>query len=280
MTVTEKRAYSAAKNYTLCPGDAPYAITDGNGNLIACHSVMDDAQEHMAMLDAGDGPMGGGVLMNADSGPVATRSGQSESRSFALPEVRENKSGGWTLFGYASTFNDPYSVTDRYGSFTEQIRPGAWDRSINDRSATIQLLDSHGGLPYAATNSGTMRVSVDKKGLRYEADLSPRQQRAQDLADAVARGDANKMSVGMRIPEGGDRWEEDLRSIHDATLLEISVVNRPANPNTEAGMRNDEVLAEIRRLEGLIRPPTTTIIEGDEWRTKHVANLARLYKLL
>ncbi len=279
MTVTEKRAYSVAKSYTLCPGDAPYAITDQDGNLIACHSVQDDAQEHATMLTNGSGPTGG-TMMNADSTPVVTRSGEAETRTFGLPEVRENKAGGWTLFGYASTFDDPYPVTDRFGSFTEQIMKGAWDRSIADRSATIQLLDSHGGLPYAATNSGTMRVSVDKKGLRYEADLSPRQQRAQDLADAVNRGDANKMSVGMRIPSGGDSWDNDLRSIHDATLLEVSVVNRPANPNTEAGMRNEEVLAEIRRLEGLLGGRVPHTPTGDEeWRAKHIANLARLYKL-
>jgi HK97 family phage prohead protease len=186
---------------------------------------------------------------------MTERSGP-ELRSISEFEIRAADNGGWTLHGYASTFNDPYSVTDRFGTFTETILPGAWDRSLANRGHKIHLLASHGGLPLASTNARTMRLETDKRGLAFDAELAPDSPTAQSVASAVNRGDADEMSVGMNVPKGGDTWANSgdvlERSISEASLLEISVVARGANPNTQAAMREAELLAEIRELQHML----------------------------
>ncbi len=278
-------SFSVFFDTDVCPIGTPWAVKGAElGELKGCYASNEAAHAAATAFSELDQP--GEVsskTTNASREPMSLRHGTAEKRTITDTEIRENAAGGWTLYGYASTFSDPYKVRDQYGTFTEQIMPGAWDRSIQNRGHKIQLLDSHGGLPYASTKAGTLRVNADKHGLAYEADLSPRQQRAVDLADAVARGDVDEMSVGMRIPEGGDTWKGDLRSIGEATLMEISVVARGANSNTEAGMREEKVLAEIRRLETLLGGTIEPIEELDDSeaarRVRYIDNLSRLYKM-
>jgi HK97 family phage prohead protease len=176
------------------------------------------------------------------------------TRTVAQFDARQQSDGSWKLGGYASTFNDPYDVHDRFGTFSETILPGTWDKTLTERGHKIQLLASHDGLPYASTKSKSLRLSTDTHGLEWEARLSADSPRAQDLGVGIRDGYIDEMSVGMRVPEVGDRWSDDMteRHISEATLLEISVVARGANPNTEASMREQELLAEIRELRNLM----------------------------
>jgi len=177
-----------------------------------------------------------------------------ELRTFSDFEARQQADGSWKVGGYASTFNDPYQVHDRFGDFSEEILPGTWDRTLSERGHKIQLLESHGGLPYASTKAKNLRLGTDQRGLDWEALLPKDSQRAQDLGVGIRDGYIDEMSVGMRIPTEGDSWNADMteRQISEATLLEISVVARGANPNTEAAMREQELLAEIRELRAAI----------------------------
>jgi phage head maturation protease len=54
-----------------------------------------------------------------------------EERQFAVSEVelRDGETTAPVLHGYASTFNEPYVVHDKFGQFEETILPGAWTRS-------------------------------------------------------------------------------------------------------------------------------------------------------
>ncbi len=177
-----------------------------------------------------------------------------ELRPVNETEARQESDGSWKIGGYASTFNDPYEVHDRFGTFTENILPGTWDRTLSERGHKIQLLATHDGLPYASTKAKNLRLGTDKHGLEWEAKLPPDSPRSQDLGVGIRDGFIDEMSVGMRVPALGDSWNDDMseRNISEASLLEISVVARGANPNTEAAMREKELLAEIRELRSMM----------------------------
>jgi len=277
--------YAASHDVTACPGDAPYAVKDAAGNLIACQSTMDDAMEQASKLNAVAGAALVSAMNSAGRAPntrAAVARGV-ETRAITEMEARQASDGSWTVGGYASTFNDPYQVRDQYGSFSETILPGAWDRSLQNRGHKIQLLALHDSLPHGSTKARNLTLTPDAHGLGFEWRPNPERSDSMNIARGIADQSIDEMSVGMKIPDGGDSWDGDQRSISEATLMEISIVARGANPNTQAGLREEKILAEIRKLEGILnteRTETVSDAEADaEWRIRHIENLSRLYKL-
>lgn len=208
-----------------------------------------------------------------------------EQRSFTITDVELRAAGDdgmVTLAGYASTFNDPYSVHDRFGAFSETILPGAWENTLSTRASKIHLLVGHGAIPIplASSRAGSLRLSEDSHGLAFEADINPQRSGLhQDVAYAVESRAMDEMSVGMQIPTGGDRWNDEntQRWISRADLIEISVLSRGANANTTAGVRSEDLLAEIRHLQTMLEAQG-----ANETAERHVvglmSELARLNK--
>jgi len=204
-----------------------------------------------------------------------------EERVFTITDVelRGGDDGLVTLAGYASTFNNPYPVQDRWGQYAETILPGAWSDTVA-RAGNIHLMVAHGGIPIplASTKAGSLRLAEDSHGLAFESELNPKKSGLHgDVAYAVESRAMDEMSVGMRIPAGGDRWSDSNteRFISQADLIEISVLARGANPNTTAGLRNEDLLAEIRHLQDLLAERG----EVTETAERHLAGLrAELFK--
>jgi HK97 family phage prohead protease len=166
-------------------------------------------------------------------------------------EVRE-ASDGFTLNGYASTFNEPYDM----GWYTETVDPGAFTRTLGAKP-DVRLLINHDGLPLARTASGTLTLDTDSRGLRVSASLDPTDPDVASIAPKMRRGDLNQMSFGFRTDE--DAWSQDMskRTLRQLNLQngDVSVVTFPANPGASVGLRsaggpNAEALtAAIRCLE-------------------------------
>lgn len=176
-----------------------------------------------------------------------------EQRDFHVTpvEVRDGAEGSLTFSGVASVVDTPYEVTDMFGSFTETMRAGAFKRTLNN-SDDIRLLVNHEGVPIARTKSGTLQLSTDPN-LRVTAKLDVANPTVQELRSAMKRGDIDQMSIGMRIPKGGDEWNKTgtERTIHEAKLSDVSVVTYPASMSTTASLRSqlksiEPLLAELR----------------------------------
>ena len=154
-------------------------------------------------------------------------------------EVRAVKTddGSLKIAGYAATFNQEAENL----SFREKIAPGAFTRSL-ESSDPIFLLVNHQAdqLPLASTQSGTLKLTQDKVGLRMEANLDPSNPRAAELASALTRGDVNKMSFAFSINPDGEVRDNGVRTLTDVTLYEVSVVNMPAYESSSVGMRTAE----------------------------------------
>src|SRR5687768_5826990 len=75
-----------------------------------------------------------------------------------------------TIGGYAAVFNQETVIGGGMWGFREQIAPGAFDTAIENDD--VRALFNHDpNYVLGRTVSGTLKLSADKKGLRYDVDL-------------------------------------------------------------------------------------------------------------
>lgn len=140
-----------------------------------------------------------------------------------------------TLSGYAAVFNSDTSIG---GWWIERIAPGAFDASLS--GDVRALVDHDTGRVIGRTKSGTLRLSVDSRGLKVEIDV-PNTTDGNDLWELIERGDISGMSFGFRVTK--QEWDETnpdmpVRTILEVELYEVSAVAFPAYDDTELGKRS------------------------------------------
>lgn len=155
--------------------------------------------------------------------------------------------------GYASTFNEPYTLfeTDDW-RFNEVVDARAFDNT--DMSDVIMQYD-HEGRVFARMSNNTLTVIPDERGLLIEADLGGTELGRQ-LFEEIRGGYTNKMSFGFTV-DGEDRLDtkdvdgKDLtvRTITSVRkLYDVSAVSLPANDATSISVRN-LTDGEIERIQ-------------------------------
>jgi len=170
-----------------------------------------------------------------------------ERRSLREPlEFREDGDAA-TISGYAAVFNKETIIGGGSWGFREVIEPGAFDEALS-RPDDVRVLFNHNpDLLLGRTESDTARLSVDKKGLKYEADL-PDTAAARDVRTLIKRGDVSGSSFAFTVVD--DEWEEPKANKHDGTitmplrrvknveLFDVSAVTYPAYPQTSVSARS------------------------------------------
>ena len=162
--------------------------------------------------------------------------------------------------GYASTFNEPYTLyEDDDLIFEEQVA----DYAFNDADMDDVIMQyDHQGRVFARISNNTLSVAPDEKGLFIEADLGGTELGRQ-LFDEIAGGYTDKMSFGFTVEKDEElRTESEdgrvriLRTITGiAKLYDVSAVSIPANNGTSISVstrsRIDGAIEDIRaeRLE-------------------------------
>jgi HK97 family phage prohead protease len=145
---------------------------------------------------------------------------------------------GVAVDGYAAKFN---IISDDLGGFREVIRPGAFARAIAEKQDVVFLWMHDRVTLMARTSSGTMTISEDGVGLRFEARLADTQS-GRDLATLIERGDVSSMSFAFRARK--EDWDFKppiaLRTLIDVDLYDVSAVDVGAYPQTELGLRSME----------------------------------------
>ena len=166
------------------------------------------------------------------------RAAYGDNVELRVMEVRAAE-GERRISGYAATFND---VTD-LGYFREQIATGAFEGRTDD---DVRLLINHTGVPLARTTNGTLRLSVDNGGLRYEAELADTQE-GRDLYTLIKRGDISQSSFAFSIED--ETWDNktNLRTVLKVgRLYDVSPVTYPAYATTTVQARAMASSAEER----------------------------------
>ena len=171
-----------------------------------------------------------------------------ESRQFRMsrqlpPTVQKRAEGVMPLImGYAAVYyqeGDPGTEYQLWPDMVERIRPGAFDRAV--REDDVRGLFNHDECEVLGrTSSGTMRLSVDAKGLKYEID-PPDTETGNDVVKLLERGDVTGSSFTF-IPTK-TTWEEivdssgrstHIRWIEEVQLFDVGPVTFPAYVGTEA----------------------------------------------
>lgn len=176
-----------------------------------------------------------------------------EYRNMVL-EVRENQEDeGMKVVGYASTFNEPYTLyEDKEWRFDEVVDADAFANT--DMSDVIMQYD-HEGRVFARISNNTLTVTPDERGLLIEADLGGTELGRQ-LYEEIRGGYTNKMSFGFTVdgeeitdrkePDGSVITERRITSVRK--LFDVSAVSLPANDATSISVRclTD---GEIKRIQ-------------------------------
>ena len=162
-----------------------------------------------------------------------------EKRNFVLDEleIRELDNNEKKIIGYAAVFG---SLSNDLGNFRELIDPNAFDGRTDD---DVRFLINHdANLILGRTLSGTLSLSIDEKGLRYEATI-PDTQAGRDLIVSMNRGDITQSSFAFTVEK--DDWSQDnetmIRTIKKVSrLYDVSAVTYPAYEEADVALRSLE----------------------------------------
>lgn len=139
------------------------------------------------------------------------------------------------------------------GMFKEEIAPGAFDDVLGD---DVRALFNHDpNFVLGRTTSGTLEISIDAEGLRYDIDPPDTQTVRDQVLAPLTRGDITGSSFAFRVAPDGDEWREEedgliVRTItRFSRLLDVSPVTYPAYPDAGAAARSLE--ARCNEIKGL-----------------------------
>ena len=163
-----------------------------------------------------------------------------EFRTLHVTELRAADDGN-TISGYAAVFNSP---SEDLGGFTETINPKAFDRTLAGNPDIRALVNHDTGRVIGRTKSGTLKLSVDSRGLKMDCAL-PDTNDGRDIRELVKRGDISGMSFGFMandetwsFTKDADGDEAATRELLDVDLFEVSIVAFPAYPATSVAARD------------------------------------------
>src|ERR1051325_7878741 len=146
------------------------------------------------------------------------------------------KSNGNKIGGSAVVFDSPTRIVGEQPKprgFTEVVKPGSLRISPD-----LRLLWSHDvKQPLGTLAKGTLRATIDSKGLYFEADLPESAVREKE---AIARGDADGMSFRFGVIK--EKWTGDTRELQEIAIDEISITAFPAYKETSVAMRDTKVM--------------------------------------
>ena len=185
-----------------------------------------------------------------------------ERRFHNQPVTLENRADNKpAIRGYCAVFyreGDPKTEyclwDDSYGRAVERIMPGAFDRALRQNQDVAGLFNHDPNMVLGRTSAGTMNLTKDEIGLRYEIEPGDTSV-SRDVQEHIRRGDVTGSSFSFTVPPGGDRWtrtqDEDgkyfeVREVLDVELYDVGPVTFPAYQGTSAAVRSAEDAAEAK----------------------------------
>jgi uncharacterized protein len=162
-------------------------------------------------------------------------------RSRANVQVEERADGSVSrISGYGAVYYDgtPETEYELWPGVRERIMPGFFDRAIKEKQDVRGLFNHDPSLLLGRTASGTMQISVDSVGAKY--DIEPGKTTvASDVREHISRGDVDGSSFAFSIRS--ETWKKDgefeIRELNDGDIYDMGPVTYPAYEKTTAGLR-------------------------------------------
>lgn len=189
--------------------------------------------------------------------------------------------------GYAAVFyraDDPGTEYRLFGNHWERILPGAFDESL--RSDDIHALFNHDrSLVLGRNRSGTLKLSVDERGLFYRVDL-PDSPPGNTVWASLQRGDVDQSSFGF-LPRSGDERaftrvqdpadpERTIREVRNVTIFDVGPATRGAYPSTSAEVGVDRCGEEAELCKRWLDESRDAQAEKDRRRSRVQLEKTRL----
>lgn len=137
-------------------------------------------------------------------------------------QVKFDTVAGMKFSGYASVFNS----VDSYG---DTILKGAYAKTLVGRKRDIRMRWNH----YGEVIGKWVRVEEDEKGLYVEGELTPNHSKAEDVYALMKHGAVDGLSIGFILKDF--EMKDDVRVLKEIDLIEISVVEDPADLGAKIG---------------------------------------------
>jgi HK97 family phage prohead protease len=185
-------------------------------------------------------------------------------------EVKADENGRTVIRGYAAVFE---SESQDLGGFVEIVERGAFDEVMGSNPDVFGKYNHERVI--GRTSSGTMRLMVDERGLRYEID-PPRS--AADVVELIERGDVRGSSFAFRSKPADESWQRDaggrmIRRIKKFSFLgDAGPVDTPAYMATETYVSKRAL--EMAQVEVQEVAPAEVVEERAEVSMKPTAGMA------
>jgi HK97 family phage prohead protease len=172
-------------------------------------------------------------------------------------EFRSGSGDAATIVGYAAVFNSPSeelpvrSDEPNGRKFREIVRPGAFAESLTGQRSIVALFQHNPLAVLGSTQAGTLRLSEDHRGLRYEI-TPPNTGAGRDVVELIRRGDVRASSFGFKVRPGGQTVKRDggqiVRELRSVQLLDVSPVTTGAYSAASVSLRSlDPAFCEMVR---------------------------------
>lgn len=159
----------------------------------------------------------------------------------ATAKIETRADGKPMITGYSAVFyreGDAGTEFALWSDLVERIRPGAFDRAMKEKHDVRGLFNHDPNQILGRTTAGTMRLTVDNVGLRYEIDPPDS---AGGVIEAIKRGDVTGSSFAFNVTKQTFQERKgapSLRWIEDVDLFDSGPVTYPAYEGTSTGIRS------------------------------------------
>ena len=164
-----------------------------------------------------------------------------EQRCAGVTELRieAQECGGLPVIeGHAAVFDSLSQDLGFLFPFKERISRGAFKASV-DRDDRRALWNHDANYVLGRNRAGTLELAETAKGLLVRIH-PPETTWAKDLTESIKRGDVTQMSFGFVVER--ETWTvengEDIRTLEQVKLYDVSPVTFPAYLDTDVGVRS------------------------------------------
>lgn len=157
--------------------------------------------------------------------------------------IETRADGKKVISGYAAVFYDPANRGTEYQigrQYVERISSRAFEAALNSQDDVVAAFNHDPSMVLGRRSAGTLRLSSDEIGLRYEID-PPDTTVGRDTVTLIERGDVRGSSFAFAPREGGQRFSEEqntrVRNLESVKLFDVGPVTTPAYAATSTGLR-------------------------------------------
>lgn len=157
--------------------------------------------------------------------------------------LEERADGQPKIVGYAAVYYDGTRSTEfeLWPGLRERIAPGAFDNALAPAGEIVGLLNHDPSSLLGRRSAGTMRVTSDSVGLRYEIDV-PDTQIGRDTVESIRRQDLGGSSFSFEVRNDGQEFSKsgdgEIRTLTDLNVGDVGPVTFPAYDATTTSLRS------------------------------------------